>query len=220
MYHALRKSVFHSSKNYCLDRYLLIALLCGVVEGFSFVHRATDQTWRPTMALPCQLLGMNCATPTEFALSWPDFCQRGGGTDIHADGWGLVSVQASVSKREWHVFYCERYFRKYYLPPSSLSVRKSHPFKFIDFCIWHLILLLLFHRLTTTDTVSDNSTIPKRRLRHLWHIFWASNQLRPGTCYRTFDTRHPVLWSWPIYILSVERCGGFNGAFATTVKYR
>ncbi|EEC47810.1 predicted protein, partial [Phaeodactylum tricornutum CCAP 1055/1] len=42
------------------------------------------------MALPCQLLGMNCATPTEFALSWPDFCQRGGGTDIHADGWGLA----------------------------------------------------------------------------------------------------------------------------------
>jgi hypothetical protein len=38
--------------------------------------------------LECQLLGMNCATPTEFALTWPGFCQRGGDTDIHRDGWG------------------------------------------------------------------------------------------------------------------------------------
>jgi predicted glutamine amidotransferase len=37
---------------------------------------------------------MNCANPTaEFALSWPSFCQRGGQTDIHADGWGLAYYQ-------------------------------------------------------------------------------------------------------------------------------
>jgi predicted glutamine amidotransferase len=46
------------------------------------------------MALSCQLLGINCANPTaEFALSWPSFCQRGGQTDIHADGWGLAYYQ-------------------------------------------------------------------------------------------------------------------------------
>ena len=38
----------------------------------------------------CQLLGMNCAAPTEVSLTWPRFCERGGRTDIHADGWGLV----------------------------------------------------------------------------------------------------------------------------------
>ena len=43
-------------------------------------------------ALACQLLGMNCQQPTEFALSWPDFCQRGGNTDIHADGCVQVQV--------------------------------------------------------------------------------------------------------------------------------
>ena len=47
--------------------------------------------------LGCQLLGMNCATPTEFALSWPSFCERGGGTDIHADGWGLVRTTNNQS---------------------------------------------------------------------------------------------------------------------------
>jgi Glutamine amidotransferases class-II len=40
--------------------------------------------------LLCQLLGMNCAAPMQFALTWPDFCQRGGNTDVHADGWGLA----------------------------------------------------------------------------------------------------------------------------------
>jgi len=44
-----------------------------------------------TTALSCQLLGMNSAMAAEIGLSWwPDFCQRGGGTDVHADGWGLA----------------------------------------------------------------------------------------------------------------------------------
>ena len=38
----------------------------------------------------CQLLGMNCRTAAEMSLSWPEFCERGGGTDVHADGWGLA----------------------------------------------------------------------------------------------------------------------------------
>jgi predicted glutamine amidotransferase len=59
--------------------------------------RSTTSTTRSTTsttALSCQLLGINCANPTaEFALSWPSFCQRGGNTDIHADGWGLAYYQ-------------------------------------------------------------------------------------------------------------------------------
>jgi hypothetical protein len=38
-------------------------------------------------ALFCQLLGMNCATPTDFTFSLQGFWQRGGETDVHSDGW-------------------------------------------------------------------------------------------------------------------------------------
>jgi predicted glutamine amidotransferase len=38
----------------------------------------------------CQLLGMNCATPTDVAFSFTGFAARGGRTDHHADGWGIA----------------------------------------------------------------------------------------------------------------------------------
>ena len=38
----------------------------------------------------CQLLGMNSATPTSFSFCFKGFCERGGGTDCHKDGWGLA----------------------------------------------------------------------------------------------------------------------------------
>lgn len=38
----------------------------------------------------CQLLGMNCASPTDFSFSFLGFSQRGGVTDIHSHGWGLA----------------------------------------------------------------------------------------------------------------------------------
>lgn len=38
----------------------------------------------------CQLLGMNCATPTDFNFSFRGFAQRGGVTDKHEHGWGLA----------------------------------------------------------------------------------------------------------------------------------
>lgn len=44
-------------------------------------------------ALACQLLGMNCATPTDFTFSLKGFCRRGGDTDIHSDGWGVAFYQ-------------------------------------------------------------------------------------------------------------------------------
>jgi predicted glutamine amidotransferase len=37
----------------------------------------------------CQLLGMNCAAPTDFSFSFRGFCRRGGATDIHAHGFGV-----------------------------------------------------------------------------------------------------------------------------------
>jgi glutamine amidotransferase len=38
----------------------------------------------------CQLLGMNCNVPTDICFSFTGFRQRGGGTDEHADGWGIA----------------------------------------------------------------------------------------------------------------------------------
>lgn len=38
----------------------------------------------------CQLLGMNCNTPTDIGFSFAGFRQRGGLTDHHADGFGIV----------------------------------------------------------------------------------------------------------------------------------
>ena len=37
----------------------------------------------------CQLMGMNCAAPTEFTFSFRGFALRGGATDVHSHGWGL-----------------------------------------------------------------------------------------------------------------------------------
>ena len=44
-------------------------------------------------ALFCQLLAMNCKRPTDFTFSFQGFCERGGRTDIHSDGWGLAFYQ-------------------------------------------------------------------------------------------------------------------------------
>lgn len=37
----------------------------------------------------CQLLGMNCNVPTDICFSFTGFRRRGGGTDVHRDGWGI-----------------------------------------------------------------------------------------------------------------------------------
>ncbi|PIE47755.1 MAG: class II glutamine amidotransferase [Gammaproteobacteria bacterium] len=38
----------------------------------------------------CQLLGMNCNTPTDIGFSFSGFRQRGGNTDHHTDGFGIA----------------------------------------------------------------------------------------------------------------------------------
>jgi len=38
----------------------------------------------------CQLMGMNCNTPTDIVFSFEGFHRRGGLTDHHADGWGIA----------------------------------------------------------------------------------------------------------------------------------
>ena len=38
----------------------------------------------------CQLLGMNCNTPTDVTFSFTGFTQRAGHTGDHSDGWGIA----------------------------------------------------------------------------------------------------------------------------------
>ena len=43
----------------------------------------------------CQLLGMNCNTPTDICFSFEGFRTRGGLTDVHKDGWGIAFFEGA-----------------------------------------------------------------------------------------------------------------------------
>ncbi|QHI98683.1 class II glutamine amidotransferase [Xylophilus rhododendri] len=43
----------------------------------------------------CQLLGMNCNTPTDATFSFTGFTQRGGRTADHVDGWGVAFFEGA-----------------------------------------------------------------------------------------------------------------------------
>lgn len=43
----------------------------------------------------CQLLGMNCNTPTDICFSFEGFHARGGLTDVHRDGWGIAFFEGA-----------------------------------------------------------------------------------------------------------------------------
>lgn len=46
----------------------------------------------------CQLLGMNCNTPTDLCFSFTGFQARGGGTDVHRDGWGVAFFEGKGAR--------------------------------------------------------------------------------------------------------------------------
>ncbi len=46
----------------------------------------------------CQLLGMNCNTPTDISFSFEGFALRGGETDQHCDGWGISFFEANACR--------------------------------------------------------------------------------------------------------------------------
>jgi predicted glutamine amidotransferase len=58
--------------------------------GSGAIALPAPSAWSSSTALPCQLLGMNCRTPTDFSFSFRGFARRGGDTDIHRDGWGVA----------------------------------------------------------------------------------------------------------------------------------
>ena len=51
----------------------------------------------------CQLLGMNCNTPTDVTFSFRGFAQRGGKTDHHADGWGIAFFEGAGTDLGKHI---------------------------------------------------------------------------------------------------------------------
>lgn len=46
----------------------------------------------------CQLLGMNCNTPTDIQFSFEGFAKRGGLTDEHKDGWGIAFFEGHAAR--------------------------------------------------------------------------------------------------------------------------
>jgi hypothetical protein len=77
----------------CLLSLLLTIFWIPSSEAFLLSQQQNHELH--TSILYCQLLGMNCATPTDFVFSFQGFCQRGGVTDIHSDGWGLSFYQGN-----------------------------------------------------------------------------------------------------------------------------
>lgn len=48
----------------------------------------------------CQLLGMNCNTPTDINFSFSGFSRRAGITDDHSDGWGIAFFEGLPDQKK------------------------------------------------------------------------------------------------------------------------
>lgn len=46
----------------------------------------------------CELLGMNCNVPTDICFSFSGFRERGGATNVHADGWGIAFFEGKGTR--------------------------------------------------------------------------------------------------------------------------
>jgi glutamine amidotransferase len=69
-------------------------------------HPQTPLIRQPTN-LPCQLMGVNAASQTDFRFSFRGFARRGGATDIHSHGWGMAFYDGrglrACSRSFWRV---------------------------------------------------------------------------------------------------------------------
>lgn len=149
---------------------LSLTLIC-LPSTVAFVGPAPRPT--PT-SLACQLLGMNCAKPTDFQFSFQGFCQRGGATDVHADGWGLIfydgkgirafhDVEAASTSPiakflgEYDIKTLNMISHIRYATQGSVDLANVHPFQRemwgIQFCFCHNGDVPMFSGL-------DGSTLP------------------------------------------------------------
>ncbi|MBM5571993.1 MULTISPECIES: class II glutamine amidotransferase [Deefgea] len=102
----------------------------------------------------CQLLGMNCNTPTDIVFSFEGFRCRGGLTDEHADGWGIAFFEDNG---------CRLFLD--YLPSISSPVAdlvRSYPIKSKN-VIAHI-------RKATQGQINLANTHPFQR--ELWGRYW------------------------------------------------
>jgi len=102
----------------------------------------------------CELLGMNCNVPTDIVFSFTGFCERGGHTADHSDGWGIG-------------FFEHRGCRLFLDPAPAVAspiaaLLKSYPIKTLN-AIAHI-------RKATHGAVALENTHPF--LRELWGHYW------------------------------------------------
>ena len=102
----------------------------------------------------CQLLGMNCNVPTDICFSFEGFCERGGATDEHKDGWGIAFFEGKG---------CRTFLDPHPSVDSSVSALvKSYPIKSCN-VIAHI-------RKATLGEVKLENTHPFTR--ELWGRYW------------------------------------------------
>jgi len=122
--------------------------ISGGVFGFGGI------TFTSVVCGMCQLLGMNCATPTDFSFSFLGFAQRGGGTDVHADGWGVC-------------FYEGRGLRAFHDPKPCCDSPISH---LIQNNPLHTLNMVAHIRYATAGEVCLENVHPFQR--EMWGIQW------------------------------------------------
>ncbi|MDB5870081.1 MAG: glutamine amidotransferase, class-II [Polaromonas sp.] len=109
----------------------------------------------------CQLLGMNCNSPTDETFSFRGFAQRGGATDHHADGWGIAFFEGDGAEG------CDRGLRHFvdHLPACQSPVAeliRRYPIKSRN-VIAHI-------RKATQGRVALENCHPF--VRELWGRYW------------------------------------------------
>ena len=106
----------------------------------------------------CQLLGLNCNTPTDVSFSFTGFAMRSGLTDHHADGWGIAFFEGTEADRGLRHFV--DHLPAYQSPIARLV--REYPIK-----SRHVIAHI---RKATQGTVALENTHPF--VRELWGRYW------------------------------------------------
>lgn len=127
----------------------------------------------------CQILGMNCAQPTDFSTPFSGLCERGGSTDIHSHGFGLAVYEGTGVRT--------------FL--DTLPAAQSPLAKFLQQNPIETHNMIAHIRYATTGAVALQNVHPFHR--ELWGITWtfAHNGQVPKYDDTTPLSRRPLLGS-------------------------
>eukprot|EP00586_Coscinodiscus_wailesii_P005565 CAMPEP_0172489262 /NCGR_PEP_ID=MMETSP1066-20121228/19158_1 /TAXON_ID=671091 /ORGANISM="Coscinodiscus wailesii, Strain CCMP2513" /LENGTH=533 /DNA_ID=CAMNT_0013256985 /DNA_START=394 /DNA_END=1995 /DNA_ORIENTATION=+ len=103
----------------------------------------------------CQLLGMNCATPTDFNFSFRGFARRGGETDKHEHGWGMAIYEGHGIRT--------------FLDP--LPAAESRVAQFVEGYPIKTLNMMAHIRFATQGKVALENVHPF--CREMWGIYWS-----------------------------------------------